>query len=229
MNRQSLATPQSENRMRKPICSKPTNKPADAKMSGCWTSTRSKVNNKLELYSVENSLSKCKQLQPREVSELVTHLGSHDASMIPSSSRGQFCDVDIESSSTFSSFEEVRTSGTSRDISSAANAKWRPWFPLADSPLLLVSITVGRENCSVVLAAAFFKESIMCDIKAGLSTAFALLNGDRHQSLEGRIDLKEKKLTLRERPGSLPENRFVMSAMQTILERIMYHLPGQQT
>ena len=69
----------------------------------------------------------------------------------------------------------------------------------------------------------------MCDIKAGPSTLFALLNGDQHQSLEGPIDVKEKKLTLRERPGSLPKNNFVMSTTQTILERIMYHLPGRQT
>ena len=69
----------------------------------------------------------------------------------------------------------------------------------------------------------------MCDIMAGPSTVFALLDGDRHQSLDGRIDVKEEKLTLREKPGSRPENKFVMSTTQAILEQIMYHLPGQQT
>lgn len=54
---------------------------------------------------------------------------------------------------------------------------------------------VARDSGSVGLMVTSFKESMKRDVVSGANTMFALLDGNWHQSLDGRTDVKEKKFT----------------------------------
>ena len=63
-------------------------------------------------------------------------------------------------------------------------------------PRLICDVEVQNQTLYTVgLMVTSFKESMKRDIVSGANTMFALLDGNWHQSLDGRTDVKKKKFT----------------------------------